>query len=574
MKKTISLFILLFLTVLLHAAIDKKLLSSVVSVSTTDSTGQSIGKAWGVVIPSDSTASSNTVTVITPYSLLKHATRAVITDANGKTYPAYRITGANDLYDVAKFTVKDCGIKPLRISTDKLSTGTKAYVITGMVNKKKLATEASVTQTDEHGGLTYYTLSLPADKSLIGTPLLNANNEVVAIIQRSAESEKDKMFAVGIEISQALVVETMSAANTSLNDIYIPKQLPADEKQASSYLYLLTRNSEDTISYLANLEDFITAYPTSNFGYVQRALYYATTQQYAKAEADYNTALENCTDKADIHYNISTTLYLLNQNKEYKLYKNWTLERALNEIDQAYSIFQTPLYLMHKGKCLYAMKRYSDAGTVYNEINQTSFRSSENLFYESRSLEMAGGDSAKVLALLDSAVARFRRPYKPDAAPYIYYRAQQYDRYGHHKEAVIGYQDYQDIIGIKNLNDRFFYLKEQAEVKSNFYPQALADIEQAISLNPNEYVYYIEKALIETRTGNYEEAVISAKLAQKIDSSDSDSYKLMGIAYGELGNYEEAVKNLRRAVELGDSEAQSWIDSMKNRKPKSQSKPH
>ena len=48
----------------------------------------------------------------------------------------------------------------------------------------------------------------------------------------------------------------------------------------------------------------------------------------------------------------------------------------------------------------------------------------------------------------------------------------------------------------------------------------------------------------------------------------------MGIAYGELGNYEEAVKNLRRAVELGDSEAQSWIDSMKNRKPKSQSKPH
>ena len=86
MKKTISLFILLFLTVLLHAAIDKKLLSSVVSVSTTDSTGQSIGKAWGVVIPSDSTASSNTVTVITPYSLLKHATRAVITDEIGRAH--------------------------------------------------------------------------------------------------------------------------------------------------------------------------------------------------------------------------------------------------------------------------------------------------------------------------------------------------------------------------------------------------------------------------------------------------------------------------------------------------------
>ncbi len=571
MKKTIFLFLSAVAAIMSQGAVDKSALSSVVSVSTADAEGNPLGKAWGVVILSDSTA-DGCVTVLAPYGLFKHATSAVVTSCKGKTYPVYRIAGANDLYDVTKFTVCGCDVPPLRMATGKLGVGDKAYVAVAD-NKKGRTVDVRIAGVEEHGGLAYYTLSLPADNAFIGLPLLNANGEVVAVIQKSADGETDKMFAAGVEISPALTVETMSAANASLNNIHIPKQLPSGEKQASSYLYLLAKNSEDTVSYLAGLGDFVKTYPSSSFGYVQRALYYASMQQYAKAEADYNTALVVCADSADIHYNMSTTLYLLNQNKNYKPYKDWTLERALGEIDRAYAILSTPLYLMHKGKCLYAMKRYSDAADVYNEINKTDFRSSENLFCESRSLEMAGGDSVQVLALLDSAVARFLRPYRADAAPYIYYRAQQYDRYGRYKEAVAGYQDYQNIVGLSNLNDHFFYLKEQAEIKCNFYPQALKDIEQAIALNPDEYVYHIEKALIETRTGDYEEAVISARQARKIDPTDSDSYKLMGIAYGELGNREAAVSNLQRAVELGDSEAQSWIDSMKkpSRQPRGKS---
>ena len=563
MKKTITLFVTLLLTITTWGAVDKNVFNSIVSIATTDINGKPLGKALGFVISTDSTAQGET-TVLAPYGVFKHATKAVVTDSKGKTYEAHRILGANDLYDIVKFSVKSLSTKPLSIAASKLANNDKVSVLTGITNKKKPFTELSVTQTDEHGGLNYYTLSHNADSTLVGTPVFNTSGQVAGIIQKSARNETDKLFAVGIEISSALEVSTMSAANPSLNAIYIPKQLPSNEKQAASYLYLITKNSEDTISYLANLQDYISSYPKSTFGYVQRALYYASTKQYAKADADYQAALNQCDDKADVHYNMSTTLYHLNQDKAYKPYKDWTLERALNEVNEAYSILNTPLYLMQKGKCLYAMKKFQEAYDTYNEINKTKFRSSENLFYQSRSLEMAGGDSTKILALLDSAVARFKQPYKPDAAPYIYYRAQQYDRFGHYKEAVFGYRDYQDIVGTNNLNDRFFYLKEQAEVKSNFYPQALVDIERAITLNPNEYVYYIEKALIETRTGSYEEAVISAKQAQKIDNTDPDSYKLMGIAYGELGNTAEARKNLQRAVELGDTEAQSWLDSMKS----------
>lgn len=561
MKKTILLLLFAAAAIMSQAAADIKALTSIVSVSTVDAEGKPLGKAWGVVIPSDSTA-AGCVTVLAPYGLFKHAASATVTTGKRKTCPVYRIAGANDLYDVAKFTVRDCDAAPLPLVSAKLIEGDKVSIAVADGKKGRML-NAKIDGVEEHGGLAYYTLSLPADSALIGLPLLNAAGEVAGLIQKNAAGGDDKMLAIGAEISQALFVETMSAANTSLNDIRIPKLLPAGEKQASSYLYLLAKNSEDTVSYVASLGDFIAKYPSSTFGYVQRALYYASSQQYAKAEADYTAALAACADSADVHYNMSTTIYLLNQSKSYQPYKDWTLERALGEIDTAYGILPTPLYLMHKGKCLYAMKRFADAAAVYNEINKTKFRSSENLFCESRSLEMAGGDSLRVLALLDSAVVRFVQPYRADAAPYIYYRAQKYDSYGYYKEAVVGYQDYQDVVGLKNLNDRFFYFKEQAEIKCDFYPQALKDIEQALALNPNEYVYHIEKALIETRTGDFEEAVISAKQAQKLDPNDSDSYKLLGIAYGELGNREAALSNLRRAVELGDSEAQSWIDSMK-----------
>ena len=168
-----------------------------------------------------------------------------------------------------------------------------------------------------------------------------------------------------------------------------------------------------------------------------------------------------------------------------------------------------------------------------------------------------------MIALLDSAVMRFKRPLRPDAAPYLLYYANECNRYGFYKEAALGYQEYESLVGTKTLSDVFFYNKEQAELKARLYPQALNDIEKAISLKPQEYVYQIEKALIETRTGHFEEAIYTATQAQKLDPDDPDSYKLIGISLGELGRKVEARQNLQRAYELGDEQALEWINGMK-----------
>lgn len=47
-------------------------------------------------------------TVLTEYDALKHAVRAVVTDAAGKEYPVKEILGANAMYNVVRMQVA-CG---------------------------------------------------------------------------------------------------------------------------------------------------------------------------------------------------------------------------------------------------------------------------------------------------------------------------------------------------------------------------------------------------------------------------------------------------------------------------------
>ena len=540
---------------------DKKAGLSLVKIATAKADGTTIGETTGFAIPSP--AKEGAIEIVSPYTIFKQASKATVADAKGKTALAHRITGASDLYDVVRFTIDKATVAPLPVANAKLAVGSKAYILQPTGKGKTQTIAVTIGEAPEHSGLTYYTIYRPSDDALTGCPLLNGKGEVVGVIQRTADSQADKTYAIGIEFNEALTVSTMSAADPALQGILIPKQLPAAQEQASSYLYLLTKNTEDTLSYLANLGDFIEKFPEDFYGYTERAQYYAATKQYAYAEADLNNALEKCSEKADVHSAMSNIIYSINQSKAYNQYKDWDLNRALSEIEQAYSLNPTPLFLMQKGKCLYALKRYSEAVETYAEINSTRFRSSENLFCQSRALEMAGGDSTEVIALLDSAVMRFKRPLRPDAAPYLLYYANECNRYGFYKEAALGYQEYESLVGTKTLSDVFFYNKEQAELKARLYPQALNDIEKAISLKPQEYVYQIEKALIETRTGHFEEAIYTATQAQKLDPDDPDSYKLIGISLGELGRKAEARQNLQRAYELGDQQALEWINSMK-----------
>ena len=95
------------------------------------------------------------------------------------------------------------------------------------------------------------------------------------------------------------------------------------------------------------------------------------------------------------------------------------------------------------------------------------------------------------------------------------------------------------------------------------YQQAIDDINRAIALKPNGYLYNVERASLMVRLGMFEEAIRSANKAIQLNNEGTDAYRIIGIAYGEGKQKKLCIENLEKAVELGDEHAQELLDQYK-----------
>ena len=125
------------------------------------------------------------------------------------------------------------------------------------------------------------------------------------------------------------------------------------------------------------------------------------------------------------------------------------------------------------------------------------------------------------------------------------------------------YHNYEQLVGTAHLNDAFFYEKEQVDLLAHQYPWALEDIDKALRIKPNEYIYLVEKAIVQLRVGNFDEATYAAQQAIKQNPEGADAYKVLGIVAGEQGKKAEALRHLKRAKELGDTQAEHFIGQLK-----------
>ena len=82
------------------------------------------------------------------------------------------------------------------------------------------------------------------------------------------------------------------------------------------------------------------------------------------------------------------------------------------------------------------MQQYQAAYEKFEAVNATDLANAQTFFYASNALERADGDADRVIALLDSAVARFSTPYPDEAAPYLFARAQHLQNAGQHRRAT------------------------------------------------------------------------------------------------------------------------------------------
>jgi tetratricopeptide (TPR) repeat protein len=106
-------------------------------------------------------------------------------------------------------------------------------------------------------------------------------------------------------------------------------------------------------------------------------------------------------------------------------------------------------------------------------------------------------------------------------------------------------------------------MKEQADISANLYAWALNDIDKALQIRPKEYLYNVEKAIVQLRVGNNDEAIYNAQQALKVNSEGSDAYKVLGIANAQKKNKAEALKYLQKAKELGDTQVDEWIKKLR-----------
>ena len=237
------------------------------------------------------------------------------------------------------------------------------------------------------------------------------------------------------------------------------------------------------------------------------------------------------------------------------------MQKALTEIQNAYHSNPLPIYTQQEANCLFVLKRYDEAREKFISLAQTNLRSADN-FLSAAQCNIVQNKEEGVLELLDSAMAFYSTPYPAAAANVILIRANELAKVGRNKEAVLGMNDYERLSG-GNLNANFYYKREQLAIKARMYPQALADIEKSIMLEPREPLYYAEAAALNYRLGQTDVAIEYARKAIEADPAFPDPYRIMGVCYNQKGNKAEARKCLQKAIDLGDMLASGIINEIK-----------
>ena len=495
---------------------------------------------------------------VSSFAPFKNAQRAVIIDAQGKEMEVDCLIGYNDMYDVAKFHVIAKKTQALSIAQNAASNGATLWLMPYAVKKVPACTKGTVSSAEQFGeGYTYYTLDMETSDQQVGCPILNEQGEAVGILQPSASGKSTTGYAVSARYANSLRMSALSHNDPVLRTVKIAKALPDDQSEATLALYV-SSSTMSTEEYDQLINRFIEKFPQSSDGYIYRARQKVAKDDFQGADDDMKQAIKVGDMKDDAHYQYAQMVFQKILYKDDKPYEPWTLDFALEEAKAAYKVNPQPVYQQLQAQILFAQQKYDEAYNIYMELAKTDMMKAES-YYAAAQCKTQMNDKEAALALLDSAVNTFTKPYIKTAAPYLYARAQALFEAKKYRPAVNDYNDYETLMAAQ-LGANFYFLREQAEFAGHLYQQALNDIRRAAEMEPNELVYRAEKANVELRVGMIDDAIESAKGCISMAPEGSDGYLLLGLAQCVKGQKAEGLKNLAKAKELGNSQAQSLID--------------
>ena len=553
MKKIIMILFAACVCCMVNAQPDKwvkKASKAVFTLKTFNADGSLIGSGNGFFITADGVAVSS-------YTPFRGAAKAVVIDAMGKEYEVKSIIGANDVYDIAKFRVDATKCQTLRTAPAAVEN-TSLWLLPYNAKNAYSCTAAKVKSVQKvQNDYDYYTLEATAPENTVGCPYLNANGEVVGIQQQSSSDDNTTQYAVGAAFATGLKMTGLSLNDPALKATSIKKDLPDELDQAILTLYLASTLG-DAQSFVGLVDDFIAKFPQAPDGYSYKAQIMAAQDNYPEADKYMKLAIDNATDKAEARYNYAKMMY---QNLIY-FYDSashaWSYEQALEQAEQAVALDPQLPYLTQKAQLLFACKRYADSYAAFQDVIGKGGRTAECFYGAARCKEQLN-DTTACLALLDSAVATFSKPYLKEAAPYIYARAQALAESGKYRLAVNDYNEYENLM-ISQVNSEFYYIRSQVEVKARLFQQALNDLDKAIDKSPDILLYRSEKASLQIRVHLLDQAIETASECIRLFPDSSDGYLFLGLAQCLNNNKVQGVGNLLKAKDLGDAQADVLIE--------------
>lgn len=532
---------------------------AVFSVVTYDKNDKMLNTGNGFFVSEDGLALSD-------YSLFKGAERAVVITAEGKQMPVSTILGANDMYDVIKFRVAitEKKVPALVVAKTTPAVGTDAWMLSYSTQKSIACVSGKVKEVSKVAGeYHYYTLGMQMKDKMVSCPVMNVEGQVFGIAQKSSGLDTvTTCYAAGAAFAMAQKISALSLGDAALKSIGIRKGLPDTEDQALVYLFMASSSlsSED---YGKLLDDFIRQFPANTDGYLRRANYYVAKAKdnqswFDKAVVDLNQALKVAQKKDDVYYNIGKLMYAYQLSKPEKTYKDWTYDTALKNVRQAFAIDPLPIYVQLEGDILFAQQDYAGALAAYEKVNASNMASAGTFFSAAKTKELLKAEPKEILVLMDSCISRCPQPITADFAPYLLERAQINMNAGQPRKAMLDYDAYFKAVN-GQVNDVFYYYREQAALKARQYQRALDDIAKAVELNPADLTYQAENAVVNLRVGRYEKAIEILNGILKNDPKYGEAYRLLGLCQVQLKKTDEACANFKKAKELGDPNVDELI---------------
>lgn len=564
MKKILILPLLLFSLVQGSAAQAtpkwvEKAKRAVFSVVTYDKNDKMLNTGNGFFVSEDGVALSD-------YSLFKGAKRAEIITADGKQMPVSLILGANGMYDVIKFRVAitEKKVPALIVATVAPAVGTSAWMLPYSTQKSIACESGKVKDVSKVAGeYHYYTLSMQMKDKMVSCPVMNEEGKVFGISQKSSGADTmSTCYAAGAAFAMSQKISALSLGDATLRSIGIRKGLPELEDQALVYMFMASTQMAPE-EYGILLDDFIRQFPNNTDGYIRRANYYVSRtgedqSLFDKAVSDLAQALKVSQKKDDVYYNTAKLMHSYQLAKPEKTYKDWTYDTALTNVRQAIGISPLPVYTQLEGDILFAKQDYAGALDCYEKVNTSNIATPATFFSAAKTKELMKADLKEVIVLMDSCIARCPQPITADLAPYLLERAQMYMNTDQARNAMLDYDAYFKAVN-GEVNDLFYYYREQAALKARQYQRALDDIVKAIELSPKDLTYQVEHAVVNLRVGRNEESIQILNNIIKEDPKYAEAYRLLGLCQVQLKKMDEACASFKKAKELGDSNAEELI---------------